>query len=788
MEPPASPPAAPSWPWWTVPLCALLIIGAAVAAYANCYAGVFLFDDMGTLVEKRVDWVHGSRHLVNYTFAANWSSPLGDWLGATFGPAWSGGANTAQWHLFNLIVHIGSGLAAFGVVHRTLRAPRIAVHVGAAALPLALASALLFTVHPLQTEAVTYIYQRAQAAMGLFTLLSMYCAIRAAENPRNPAQDPSFLRSLPWWLAACVAWLCAMDSKPHTVFFPLLAVLHHRSFFSQTWARTVATTWPLVAGFALMVGLWVGLDHYDLGGAAPASTAMTDPPAPAARPASTCAPSALPSVATIIPALAPAILPNLALLIADHTSFFPLIAAAESETPSAPPAAALPATAATPATAPLSAPQAHNRFAIFAQQSLAYLRSQPQVICRYIALCFWPDHLCLDYQWVGPSGAPGFDEIACDLIIAALAIASVVGSARGAPWAFIGMWFFVNLAATSTFYPRPDLAVEHRMYLPLLAVAVTVPLTIWLALVPPDDAAATPRRLRLAGIITLAIALPMVTALGWRTHTRNLDYHSAIAMWTNIVDQCPDNARAQTNLGSAQEEQAKAAGDADLMREALAHYAKSVALNPRYPETRNSYGNALADAGQTREAIAQYEVAIQLHADYTEAYSNLGAAYLDLAERDHDEACRERGIACLRKSVELQWNLPQAHLNLGTALTRAGQYDEAVTEFKNSIICNPVYPDAHHNLGTVYLMQKHYDLALQEYQRSRDLDPSRPNYHRDLAWLDHQTGHDAEAVQEYGYAIATTQPGSPLRNQYQGEFDLLQKQLQDRSHPTGQQQ
>ena len=49
------------------------------------------------------------------------------------------------------------------------------------ATPMAFAIALLWTLHPLQTEAVTYIIQRVESLMGLFYLLTLYCFIRGTE-------------------------------------------------------------------------------------------------------------------------------------------------------------------------------------------------------------------------------------------------------------------------------------------------------------------------------------------------------------------------------------------------------------------------------------------------------------------------------------------------------------------------------------------------------------------------------------------------------------------------------
>ena len=48
-----------------------------------------------------------------------------------------------------------------------------------AATAIAFCAALLWMLHPLQTQAVTYIVQRMESLMGLFYLLTLYCFIRS---------------------------------------------------------------------------------------------------------------------------------------------------------------------------------------------------------------------------------------------------------------------------------------------------------------------------------------------------------------------------------------------------------------------------------------------------------------------------------------------------------------------------------------------------------------------------------------------------------------------------------
>jgi len=102
--------------------------------------------------------------------------------------ALAGGYDTWWYHATNVAIHAAAALALFGILRRTLLTDPLRERFGAAAAPLAFAAALLWAVHPLHTQAVTYIVQRVESLMGLFLLLTVYCAIRAAEIFRLKAE------------------------------------------------------------------------------------------------------------------------------------------------------------------------------------------------------------------------------------------------------------------------------------------------------------------------------------------------------------------------------------------------------------------------------------------------------------------------------------------------------------------------------------------------------------------------------------------------------------------------
>jgi len=162
-----------------------VVVAAGLLAYCNSFTGGFFHDDFTSIPENptiqrlwpiwqalspphRGELTVEGRPLINLSLAINYAL---------------GGYNVWGYHALNLTVHILAGLTLLGIVRRTLRQPALRDRFGAAANELGLATAVLWTVHPLQTESVTYIVQRAESIMGLFYLLTLYCFIRGAESP-----------------------------------------------------------------------------------------------------------------------------------------------------------------------------------------------------------------------------------------------------------------------------------------------------------------------------------------------------------------------------------------------------------------------------------------------------------------------------------------------------------------------------------------------------------------------------------------------------------------------------
>ncbi len=161
-----------------------------------------------------------------YTFAINW---------------YFGKDNPSGFRLVNILIHISTSLLLFKTIELLFRTPVLIgrysrwqiYHVAALA-------ALIWAVHPINIQAVTYIVQRMASLSALFYLASLYfylkCRISESRN-----------RFFAYAILSVAAYFLAIGSKEHTVLLPFVLVILEYSFFiSGSSDRTKWTRMVLV--------------------------------------------------------------------------------------------------------------------------------------------------------------------------------------------------------------------------------------------------------------------------------------------------------------------------------------------------------------------------------------------------------------------------------------------------------------------------------------------------------------------------------------------------------------
>lgn len=229
------PAAANPWQRWWPPFLVVLFVAVA---YANAFQAGFQFDDWDVIVrDPRVQdvgawWssMPGMRPLLKLSYALNHSS----------------GAGVAGFHAVNVVIHAGNGLLILYLFRR------FAVQLGEAppvAGWLALATALIFVLHPVQTEAVTYASGRSTSLSALFALGSLAAWVFWRARPGQPARLAGSL----------LLMLAGIATKETMVIVPAALLLWEAADVSRpfTWRGVLARTaahW-VVAGGALSLAL-----------------------------------------------------------------------------------------------------------------------------------------------------------------------------------------------------------------------------------------------------------------------------------------------------------------------------------------------------------------------------------------------------------------------------------------------------------------------------------------------------------------------------------------------------
>lgn len=221
---------------------ALLLIGAVT--YANSLNGVFLLDDFGAIVgnpdikDTEAIWhalIPPDRALDQ---SARWRGPV---IALTLAVNYRvGGLNPRGYHVVNVAFHLLAAITLFGVVRRTLLYGRRKERQGPDATSQAFACALLWMVHPLLTDSVTYVIQRTSVIAGFFYLLTIYCCVRSFESGSRGK----------WSVAAVIACVAGMLSKEVMATAPVVVLLLDRAFFADSFRRILRERWRLYAGLA----------------------------------------------------------------------------------------------------------------------------------------------------------------------------------------------------------------------------------------------------------------------------------------------------------------------------------------------------------------------------------------------------------------------------------------------------------------------------------------------------------------------------------------------------------
>ena len=665
-----------------------IIITAPLLVYANSFSGPFIFDDIDSIPQNptiRSLWpiweplsppAHGQavqrRPIVNLSLAINYAI---------------GHLEVKGYHAFNLAIHILTGLVLFGILRRTLLSQRLREKFAQDAEPLALACTLIWMLHPLQTEAVTYIIQRTELLAGIFYLLTIYSLIRASSTAR-PAL---------WYTAAISCCLLGMGSKEVMVSAPLVVFLYDRIFLSRSFKELLQKRWPLYLGLAATWALLATLiPHGGEGTAVFGQGSMS-------------LDYALTQFQSIVTYLRLCFWP--APLILDYGTWEPTLLR-------------------------LALPYGII-VSILLTATLFAIRYRPAI--GFLGIWF--------FAILAPSSSfvPVMGQATAEkrmyLPLAAIVIIVILSAYS------LGKRI---LAHRSTSPQLPTLTQRSLPYVLLLALLIPLALltikrnhdyrnvfSIW-----EDTIAKRPHNWRvhneMGGVysrkkeyaqalnyfntaIRLAPEQPRSYNNRGAAYTRLGKHNLAIKDFLKTVELDPQLAEGYKNLGFTYNKM-------ENYEQAIIYFNKAIEVSSDVAEFYDNRAIAHWHTGNFDQASKDFNKAISLNPYDAKQFSNRGFTYLE--KRDYDHA-----ISDFSRAIDLDPTFVRAYKNRAAANIAKGQYSQAARDLGKAIELNPTDPLTYKDRGKILHRLGKVKQALDHYRQALQLRPDWPEVLNNLAWI-----------------------------------------------------
>jgi protein O-mannosyl-transferase len=666
----------------------ILILIVGFICYSNSFNVPFQWDEGFFIVDNPI--VKDISYFLDYNRAKQFGNQYNHFIGRYVGYLTFAlnykihGVSVTGYHIVNLLIHAINALLVYYLVLLTFRTPFLTKSLlKLEARYIALFSALFFISHPLQTEAVTYIFQRLASLAALFYTLSLIFYIKSRLSEEK-AEQYSFLA------LSLIATVFAMKTKENAFTLPLVIALYEFFFFTGEVRGRIVRLIPFLLTLFIIPLTLIGIDK------------------PVGEIIASVGPATVDStgvsrwdyfitqfrvVATYIRLLFLPINQNLDYMYSLSGSFADMRVIG-------------------------------SLLLLICLAGLAfylYYRSSVKIPDLRIAAfgIFWffitlsvessiiPLQTTIDeYRVYLPSAGfiisiiigiflfalrsknTNIRYLIMSILIVMVLLTSYLSYTRNSIWASkISLWEDVVKKSPESVRARNNLGNAY------MSRGAT------------DNA-----------IEQYAAALKLNPDFSV-THNNICNAYMSKGLLDKAIEHCiialkinPDQVESHINLGSAY----KAKG---LIDKAIEHYNIALGMRPDFAGTYNNLGNAYMMKGMADKAIEYYNTNLKLDPDSAKTHNNLGNAYAEKGQAD--KAIEHYNIA-----LKLDPDSAKTHNNLGNAYLTKGLFDKAIEHYNIALKLNPDLSETHFNLGTSYFKKGLTDKALEEFRTTLKLNPS----------------------------------------------------------------
>jgi tetratricopeptide (TPR) repeat protein len=167
------------------------------------------------------------------------------------------------------------------------------------------------------------------------------------------------------------------------------------------------------------------------------------------------------------------------------------------------------------------------------------------------------------------------------------------------------------------------------------------------------------------------------------------DFNAAFLDFNKAIEIQPDYAKAISNRAAIYLKEGR-------FDEALADYNEAIRIEPGLSGIYNNRGDAYMKAGNTDLALSDYSIAIELEPEFALAYSNRGFVYLKKGDYD-------RALSDYSKAIAIEPDSAQAYNNRANIYFNKGDVARALVDYDRATKIDPSFGDVYYNRAVLYV-------------------------------------------------------------------------------------
>jgi len=261
-------------------------------------------------------------------------------------------------------------------------------------------------------------------------------------------------------------------------------------------------------------------------------------------------------------------------------------------------------------------------------------------------------------------------------------------------------------------------------------------------------------------------------------YRRQKRYNDAIETLQASLRLKPRNVSALNNLGVVYTEMGR-------FDDAIMAFNSAMKIEKNFAEVHNNLGVVYLKQDKLEEALKEFGIAIQLEPNYAEAYNNLGVVHLKKGELQEAKKEFQNALKIMPGYKEALDNLASierynneevnTHYNLGNEFLSQGRFREAIDEFKKALKQRPADAEIHNNLGAAYIRLGQIEDAAGAFEMALRYKPDDAAIHYNLGVVYMKQGKASAAIKHLEKAVNLV----PERELFKKTLDRAYKMRND---------